>query len=141
MPPKENEVLEEKTDAVIEGNESVTTDDVKDQSSDKKEEVKKTFSEKTDEIADKFKNDIEKIDWDKVIYEDENKQIPLVTQEDIEIFSSITDEFIGDMDINSWVNIAKEEINEYIELKSRELELEVNELSYLHNMEETVMFC
>ena len=32
----------------------------------------------------------------------------------------------------------EEEINEYIELKSRELELEVNELSYLHNMEETV---
>ena len=139
MPPKENEVFEEKSDVTIEENESVvTTDDVKEQTSDKKEEVKKTFSEKTDEIADKFKEDIGKIDWDKVIYEDENKQIPLVTKEDIEIFSSITDEFIGDMDIDSWVNIAKEEINEYIELKSRELELEVNELSYLHNMEETV---
>ena len=139
MPPKENEVFEEKSDVTIEANESVvTTDEIKEQTSDEKEDSKKTFSEKTDEIADKFKENIEKIDWDKVVYEDENKQIPLVTQEDIEIFSSITDEFIGDMDINSWVNIAKEEINEYIELKSRELELEVNELSYLHNMEETV---
>ena len=132
MPPKENEVFEEKSDVTIEANESVvTTDEIKEQTSDEKEDSKKTFSEKTDEIADKFKENIEKIDWDKVVYEDENKQIPLVTQEDIEIFSSITDEFIGDMDINSWVNIAKEEINEYIELKSRELELEVNELSYL----------
>lgn len=139
MPPKENEVFEEKSDVTIEANESVvTTDEIKEQTSDEKEDSKKTFSEKTDEIADKFKENIEKIDWDKVVYEDENKQIPLVTQEDIEIFSSITDEFIGDMDIGSWVNIAKEEINEYIELKSRELELEVNELSYLHNMEETV---
>ena len=115
MPPKENEVFEEKSDVTIEENESVvTTDDIKEQTSDKKEEVKKTFSEKTDEIADKFKENIEKIDWDKVVYEDENKQIPLVTKEDIEIFSSITDEFIGDMDIDSWVNIAKEEINEYV---------------------------
>ena len=127
---------EEKKDDVIVTNNSESNKEQETITVDKK--MKKSFDEQTDEIAEKFKEDIEKIEWDKIVYEDETKLIPLVTQDDIDIFTSITSEFVGDMDISSWVSIAKEELKEYQEMKSRELELDADELKYMINMEETV---
>lgn len=127
---------EEKKDDVIVTNNSESNKEQETITVDKK--MKKSFDEQTDEIAEKFKEDIEKIEWDKIVYEDEAKLIPLVTQDDIDIFTSITSEFVGDMDISSWVSIAKEELKEYQEMKSRELELDADELKYMINMEETV---
>ena len=127
---------EEKKDDVIVTNNSESNKEQETITVDKK--MKKSFGKQTDEIAEKFKEDIEKIEWDKIVYEDEAKLIPLVTQDDIDIFTSITSEFVGDMDISSWVSIAKEELKEYQEMKSRELELDADELKYMINMEETV---
>ena len=127
---------EEKKDDVIVTNNSESNKEQETITVDKK--MKKSFDKQTDEIAEKFKEDIEKIEWDKIVYEDEAKLIPLVTQDDIDIFTSITSEFVGDMDISSWVSIAKEELKEYQEMKSRELELDADELKYMINMEETV---
>ena len=127
---------EEKKDDVIVTNNSESNKEQETITVDKK--MKKSFDKQTDEIAEKFKEDIEKIEWDKIVYEDETKLIPLVTQDDIDIFTSITSEFVGDMDISSWVSIAKEELKEYQEMKSRELELDADELKYMINMEETV---
>lgn len=127
---------EEKKDDVIVTNNSESNKEQETITVDKK--MKKSFDKQTDEIAEKFKEDIEKIEWDKIVYEDEAKLIPLVTQDDIDIFTSITSEFVGDMDISSWISIAKEELKEYQEMKSRELELDADELKYMINMEETV---
>ena len=127
---------EEKKDDVIVTNNSESNKEQETITVDKK--MKKSFDKQTDEITEKFKEDIEKIEWDKIVYEDEAKLIPLVTQDDIDIFTSITSEFVGDMDISSWVSIAKEELKEYQEMKSRELELDADELKYMINMEETV---
>lgn len=93
----------------IEGD-TVPTSEVIDKASGEK---KAKINVKNTEIVKENQEQIEKIDWDKIVYEDEEKTIPLVTDDDIEVYSAITSEFVGDMDISSWVRMTKDEIVEY----------------------------
>lgn len=110
----ESKVDEKETTTIespIEGDPIPTSEIVDKASGEKKAKI----NIKNTEIVKDNQEQIEKIDWDSIVYEDEEKTIPLVTDDDIEVYSAITTEFVGDMDISSWVRMTKDEIIEYNE--------------------------
>lgn len=79
---------------------------------------KKITKEETNKFLEANKENIEKINWDEIIFDDpETKWIPTVTKDDIEVYSTITREFVGDMSIDAWLEMSKIEINEYLKIK------------------------
>lgn len=108
-----------------------------------KEIVKKTdkkrvaLNQATDKYLDENKDKIDKINWDEIKYEDEAKTIPLVTKDDIEVYSAITSSFVGDMDLESWVTMSKGEINEYNELMKNYDTLEEPDKKYADSLKDT----
>lgn len=79
---------------------------------------KKNAKEETNKFREANKENIEKINWDEVVFDDpETKWIPTVTKDDVEVYSAITTEFVGDMSIDAWLEMSKTEINEYLKIK------------------------
>lgn len=126
---KENVDLDVSKD-IINGDD-VTVSEVKTKELEKNKET-------TSKVLEKMKDDVDKIEWDKIIYEDEDKLIPLVTKENVEIFEGITSQFVGNMEVNSWISIAKTEIAEYKEMMKRESELDEDERKYYENLKDSV---
>lgn len=131
--------MEETKDDVnleVSKNEGINGDDVTVTEVKEKELAKN--KETTDKVLEKLKDEVNKIDWDKVVFEDEEKLIPRVTDENVEIFEGITSQFAGEMGIKSWISIAKTEIEEYKEMMKRESELDKDELKYFNNLKDSV---
>lgn len=104
---------------------------------DKSDKKKVALDSATQSFVEKNKEKIDKIDWDSIIYEDEEKTIPLVSKDDIEVYGAITSEFVGDMDLESWIRMSKEEIAEYNELIKNKEELDEVDQKYAESLKDT----
>lgn len=124
---------ESNSESTIEGKDIPTTEIVEKATGDKKAKA----NIDTDKFLEANKEEIDKINWDEVKYEDEEKTIPLVTKDDIEVYNAVTSEFVGDMAIEMWVDMAKQEINEYNDLAKRENELQEDEKNYFKSLKNT----
>lgn len=132
----ENQISEtvetEKKDNNIEGEEISTKEIVA-----KTDKNRVVLNQATDKYLEENKDKIEKIDWENIKWEDEEKTIPLVTKDDLEVYSAITSSFVGDMELDSWVEMSKNEIKEYNELLKNYDSLSEDDKKYCDSVKNT----
>ena len=58
------------------------------------------------------------IDWDKVEFEDEEKEIPLLSEKDRSLFITVSENYFGKELLDLYINQAIETINQYKEMKA-----------------------
>lgn len=84
-------------------------------------DVFEAITEKTNKAyQEQLKN--ESFKEEDIIYEDEDKMIPVVTDEDIELFSAASDGVFTRNDFIAYINMAKEAINQFIVTKKNKEE-------------------
>lgn len=111
------------TQSGIEGD-TISTEDIVDKASG---DIKTKSNIQTEKFLEQNKDEVKKIDWNSIVYENEEKTIPLVSEEDMEIYQAVTYEFMGELNIDSWVNFSKGEIIAYETLLHKEDKTEEDE--------------
>lgn len=82
----------------------------------KQEDIDK-IDQEAKEYLEKHSKESE-IDWDKIEFEDEAKMFPKVSKEEIDIFCAVSEGFIDRGAVEAYLNIARADIESYIEMKA-----------------------
>lgn len=77
----------------------------------------------------------DKFDPETLVFEDENKTIPLVTMEDIKLFDAASEGMFEGLDMETYVSMARSDIEDYNSLKAQydAGELDETDLEYFEN--------
>lgn len=68
------------------------------------------------EYMEKYSNEAE-IDWDTIDFEDEGKNFPKITKEEVDVFCAVSQDFIDADVIETYINLARADIGNYLEMK------------------------
>lgn len=108
---KPTEIAVEKTE---EDATDVSTEEIVDNAM-KKEDIDKIDAE-AKEYLEKHSKEAE-IDWDKIEFEDEEKNFPKVSKEELDVFCTISEGFIDREAVETYIRIAHADIENYLEVK------------------------
>lgn len=108
---KPTEISVEKTE---EDATDVSTEEIVDNAM-KKEDIDKIDAE-AKEYLEKHSKEAE-IDWDKIEFEDEEKNFPKVSKEELDVFCTISEGFIDREAVETYIRIAHADIENYLEVK------------------------
>lgn len=92
----------------------VSTEEIVDNAM-KKEDIDKIDAE-AKEYLEKHSKEAE-IDWDKIEFEDEEKNFPKVSKEELDVFCTISEGFIDREAVETYIRIAHADIENYLEVK------------------------
>jgi len=108
---KPTEIAVEKTE---EDATDISTEEIVDNAM-KKEDIDKIDAE-AKEYLEKHSKEAE-IDWDKIEFEDEEKNFPKVSKEELDVFCTISEGFIDREAVETYIRIAHADIENYLEVK------------------------
>lgn len=108
---KPTEISVEKTEEDVT---DVSTEEIVDNVM-KKEDIDKIDAE-AKEYLEKHSKEAE-IDWDKIEFEDEEKNFPKVSKEELDVFCTISEGFIDREAVETYIRIAHADIENYLEVK------------------------
>ena len=108
---KPTEIAVEKTEEDVT---DVSTEEIVDNAM-KKEDIDKIDAE-AKEYLEKHSKEAE-IDWDKIEFEDEEKNFPKVSKEELDVFCTISEGFIDREAVETYIRIAHADIENYLEVK------------------------
>lgn len=108
---KPTEIAVEKTE---EDATDVSTEEIVDNAM-KKEDIDKIDAE-AKEYLEKHSKEAE-IDWDKIEFEDEEKNFPKISKEELDVFCTISEGFIDREAVETYIRIAHADIENYLEVK------------------------
>ena len=108
---KPTEIIVEKTE---EDSTDVSTEEIVDNAM-KKEDIDKIDAE-AKEYLEKHSKEAE-IDWDKIEFEDEEKNFPKISKEELDVFCTISEGFIDRESVETYIRIAHADIENYLEMK------------------------
>ena len=108
---KPTEITVEKTE---EDDTDVSTEEIVDNAM-KKEDIDKIDAE-AKEYLEKHSKEAE-IDWDKIEFEDEEKNFPKISKEELDVFCTISEGFIDREAVETYIRIAHADIENYLEVK------------------------
>ena len=99
--------------------------------------VKEAFEKARERCVKRYneRKEEDKFDPETLVYEDENKTIPLVTVEDIKLFDAASEGMFEDLDMETYVSMARSDIEDYNSLKAQydAGELDETDLEYFEN--------
>lgn len=81
----------------------------------KKEDIDKIDQEAKEYLEKHSKES--NIDWDKIEFEDEEKNFPKVSKEELDVFCAISEGFIDRDAVETYIRIAHNDIENYLEMK------------------------
>lgn len=108
---KPTEITVEKTEEDVT---DVSTEEIVDNAM-KKEDIDRIDAE-AKEYLEKHSKEAE-IDWDKIEFEDEGKNFPKISKEELDVFCTISEGFIDRESIETYIRIAHADIENYLEMK------------------------
>ena len=108
---KPTEITVEKTEEDVT---DVSTEEIVDNAM-KKEDIDKIDAE-AKEYLEKHSKEAE-IDWDKIEFEDEEKNFPKISKEELDVFCTISEGFIDREAVETYIRIAHADIENYLEMK------------------------
>lgn len=108
---KPTEIAVEKTEEDVT---DVSTEEIVDNAM-KKEDIDKIDAE-AKEYLEKHSKEAE-IDWDKIEFEDEEKNFPKISKEELDVFCTISEGFIDREAVETYIRIAHADIENYLEVK------------------------
>ena len=99
--------------------------------------VKEAFEKARARCVERYneRKEEDKFDSETLVYEDENKTIPLVTMEDIKLFDAASEGMFEGLDMETYVSMARSDIEDYNSLKAQydAGELDETDLEYFEN--------
>lgn len=99
--------------------------------------VKEAFEKARERCVKRYneRKEEDKFDPETLVYEDENKTIPLVTVEDIKLFDAASEGMFEGLDMETYVSMARSDIEDYNSLKAQYDvgELDETDLEYFEN--------
>ena len=99
--------------------------------------VKEAFEKARERCVKRYneRKEEDKFDPETLVYEDENKTIPLVTVEDIKLFDAASEGMFEGLDMETYVSMARSDIEDYNSLKAQydAGELDETDLEYFEN--------
>ena len=99
--------------------------------------VKEAFEKARARCVERYneRKEEDKFDPETLVYEDENKTIPLVTMEDIKLFDAASEGMFEGLDMETYVSMARSDIEDYNSLKAQydAGELDETDLEYFEN--------
>ena len=108
---KPTEITVEKTEEDVT---DISTEEIIDNSM-KKEDIDKIDAE-AKKYLEKHSKEAE-IDWDKIEFEDEEKNFPKISKEELDVFCTISEGFIDRESVETYIRIAHADIENYLEMK------------------------